>query len=332
MPFPSPIYSDVVVAVHGGAGRDISRRDHPPEHEQACLEGLTRALQAGREVILKGGTSREATVTSVCMLEDNPLFNAGRGASLAWDGRAYLDASLMDGGSDTQAAQAGAVSGICTVRNPIALAQAVMERSPYVLLAGDGAEEFARYIAHDAGLEMVENAYFVTPGRQAQLAMIHARGENAAPVNTAALPATVLASPPEEMTGTVGAVALDNRKRLCAATSTGGMAGKRWGRVGDSPLIGAGTWADTRCAISATGHGEYFIRAAVAHDIAARVRYQQLPAHEAADQVLQELLALNGDGGGIVLDSAGRCALPYNTPAMYRGCITRSGNIFTAIF
>lgn len=332
MPFPSRVYSDVVVAVHGGAGRDISRRDHPPAREQACLDGLARALIAGRNIILSGGDARLATVASVRVLEDDPLFNAGRGASLAWDGRAYLDASLMDGGTETEPAQAGAVSGLMHVQNPIVLAQAVMERSPYVLLAGDGAEEFARVVARDAGIAFVRNDYFVTEGRQAQLAAIHARGENAPPLNTAALPASLPDVPPEEMTGTVGAVAVDERGRLCAATSTGGMAGKRYGRVGDSPLIGAGTWADTRCAVSATGHGEFFIRASVAHDIAARVRYTGVSPAQAADAVLQELLALDGDGGVIVLDNQGQCALPYNTPAMYRGCITQSGEIFTAIF
>jgi beta-aspartyl-peptidase (threonine type) len=250
-------------------------------------------------------------------MEDDPYFNAARGASLSHAGLVELDASIMDG----KTGGAGAVAGVTMVKNPVTLARAVMERSPYVMLVGEGAEEFAR----EHGLELVENAYFVTPERRAQHERLVRQGAGA--VNTAALPA-------DGKLGTVGAVARDAAGNLAAATSTGGMAGKRFGRVGDSPIIGAGTWAENAtCAVSATGHGEFFIRRAVAHDIAARIAYAgQRVADAAGEVVLRKLAAIGGEGGVIALDAVGNAALPFNTPGMYRGFVTDDGTIHTAIF
>lgn len=293
---------------------------------------MEQALRAGYTVLKENGTALDAVEAAVRVLEDNPLFNAGRGASLGWNGDAELDASLMD-----SAGRAGAIAGVRTVRNPVTLARAVMERSPYVFLVGPGAEEFAQSVAEDANIELVTNDYFMTPGRQAQWKALRARGGNFGTMNTAALPVDIdlpdPAQPADGKMGTVGAVARDVNGNLAAATSTGGMAVKRYGRIGDSPVIGAGTWADTRCAISATGHGEFFIRGAVAHDIAARVAYGNAPLPDAARVVvLEHLAAQNADGGLIALGVDGVCVLPFNTPAMYRGCIAADGTVFTAIF
>jgi len=306
----------VVLAIHGGAGRDIRREEHSPEREAIYRVGLEAALRAGFNVLTSGGSAVDAVEAAVRAMEDDPYFNAARGASLSHAGIVEMDASLMDGRGG-----AGAVASVTTVRNPVTLARAVMEQSPYVMLVGEGAEEFAR----ERGLVLVENAYFVTPERRAQHDRLMRQGGGL--VNTAALPA-------DGKFGTVGAVARDAAGNLAAATSTGGMAGKRYGRVGDSPIIGAGTWADNAtCAVSATGHGEYFIRNAVAHDIAARIAYGgQTVAAAAEEVVLHKLAALGGDGGVIALDARGNAALPFNTPGMYRGYVTEPGAVHVAIF
>jgi beta-aspartyl-peptidase (threonine type) len=297
------------IAVHGGAG-DIPPAELTPEREAACHAGLERALRAGQRVLDAGGASLDAVVAAVQVLEDDPLFNAGHGAVIAANGSCELDAALMDG----RDLRAGAVTGVRHVRNPIALARLVMERSPHVMLAGPGAEEFAL----EQGLLPVPNRHFVTERRQRELA--------------SALAATA-GQHRESLMGTVGAVALDANGDLAAATSTGGMTGKRWGRVGDSPVIGAGTYAaNDCCAVSATGHGEYFIRATVAHEIASLMRYAGMDARAAADRVVHvQLRQMGGEGGVIVVGRDGSIAMPFNSRGMLRGSIDAQGVLTTAI-
>jgi L-asparaginase / beta-aspartyl-peptidase len=298
------------IAIHGGAGT-LSGSKTSPEHDRAYREGLSAALDAGYSVLERGGSSLDGAIAAVCVLEDDPLFNAGRGAVLTRDGLAELDASVMDGGT----LGAGAVTGLRHVKNPIALARLVMERSPHVMLVGEGAEEFARL----QGVEMVSNEYFRTPVRQAQLHRL--------------LGGTTEKENDLIAFGTVGAVALDSSGNLAAATSTGGMTGKRWGRVGDSPIIGAGTYADNAsCAVSATGHGEYFIRAAVAHDICAQVEYLELPLEQAVANVLGKMKDLGGNGGVIAIDARGEVVLDFNSEGMFRGVRTSDGRDEVAIY
>jgi len=297
------------IAVHGGAG-DIPPAELTPEREAAYRAGLERALRAGQVILDAGGPSLDAVVAAVQVLEDDPLFNAGRGAVIAANGICELDAALMDG----RDLRAGAVTGVRHVRSPIGLARLVMDRSAHVMLAGPGAEEFAL----EQGLEPVPNRYFVTERRQRELA--------------AAL-VTEADGYRESLMGTVGAVALDTDGNLAAATSTGGTTGKRWGRVGDSPIIGAGTYAaNDCCAVSATGHGEFFIRATVAHEIAALVRYAGLDAKAAADRVVHEQLRrMGGSGGVIVVGRDGTIAMPFNSRGMLRGSVDAHGRLTTAI-
>jgi len=297
------------IAVHGGAG-DIPPAELTPEREAAYRAGLERALLAGQAILAAGGPSLDAVVAAVQVLEDDPLFNAGRGAVIAANGICELDAALMDG----RDLRAGAVTGVRHVRSPIGLARLVMDRSAHVMLAGPGAEEFAL----EQGLEPVPNRYFVTERRQRELA--------------AAL-VTEADGYRESLMGTVGAVALDADGNLAAATSTGGTTGKRWGRVGDSPIIGAGTYAaNDCCAVSATGHGEFFIRATVAHEIAALVRYAGLDVTAAADRVVHEQLRrMGGSGGVIVVGRDGTLAMPFNSRGMLRGSIDVQGRLTTAI-
>ena len=297
------------IAVHGGAGT-LAPGDLTPDNQRAYRTGLERALRAGFAVLAAGGPGLEAVVAAVQALEDDPLFNAGRGAVLAANGQHELDAALMDG----RDLRAGAVTGLRHVRSPIELARLVMERSPHVLLAGAGAEEFAL----EQGLAPVPNTYFTTERRRLELER-QQRGE--------------LASGQESLMGTVGAVALDAQGHLAAATSTGGMTGKRWGRVGDSPIIGAGTYAaDDCCAVSATGHGEYFIRAAVAHEIAALMRYRGLGVVAAADEVvLGQLVRMGGAGGLVAIGRDGSVAMPFNSPGMLRGAMDSRGLFMTGL-
>lgn len=298
------------IAIHGGAGT-LSRRETSAEQEQAYAEGLSAALDAGYLVLERNGSSLDGVIAAVSALEDNPLFNAGRGAVLNRDGLAELDASVMDGGT----LGAGAVTGLRHVKNPIALARLVMDRSPHVMLVGEGAEEFARL----QGVELVSNEYFRTPVRQQQLHRLLGGFEDKENDLVAF--------------GTVGAVALDSRGHVAAATSTGGMMGKRWGRVGDSPIIGAGTYAsNASCAVSATGHGEYFIRSAVAHDICAQVEYLRIPVAQAAAQVLAKMKALGGNGGVIAIDTRGEIALEFNSEGMFRGARGSNGRNEVAIY
>jgi L-asparaginase / beta-aspartyl-peptidase len=286
------------IAIHGGAGT-LPRADMSSEAEQRYRSGLSAAIDAGYALLQAGGTSVDAVTRAVVLLEDNPLFNAGRGAVFSLDGRNELDAAIMDGSN----LHAGAVCGLTRIKNPIELARAVMEQSEHVMLAGAGAEEFAA----SRGFAFVPPSYFHTPERWQQLERI--RGGD-----------TALSALTISHVGTVGAVALDDSGRLAAATSTGGMTGKRYQRIGDSPIIGAGTYADNRsCAVSATGHGEVFIRAAVAHDICSRVRFGGRSLAQAVREVvLGELPAMHGEGGVVAIDAHGQISMEFNSEGMFR--------------
>jgi len=305
----------LAIAIHGGAGT-LSRHETTAGQEQDYLEGLESALDAGYSRLESGGSSLDAVTAAVTVLEDNPLFNAGCGAVLTRDGLVELDASIMDGGS----LAAGAVTGIRHIRNPIALARRVMEQSPHVMLVGEGAEEFAR----SQGIEFVSNEYFRTPIRQKQLHRL---------LQGAAEKENDLAAHLSDGLGTVGAVAVDGRGNVAAATSTGGMTGKRWGRVGDSPIIGAGTYANNAgCAVSATGHGEYFIRAVVAHDISAQMQYAKAPLDEAVRNTLARMKTLGGNGGVIAVTGSGEIVLDFSSEGMFRGARDSAGRREVAIY
>jgi len=286
------------MAIHGGAGT-LPRAEMSGEAERQYRAGLLEAIDAGYAVLHDGGTSLDAVTRAVVLLEDNPLFNAGRGSVFTLDGRNELDASIMEG----RTLKAGAVCGLTRIRNPVELARAVMEKSEHVMLAGAGAEEFAS----SQGFSFVPHSYFHTAARWAQLERIRG-GEIGLSGHTIS------------HVGTVGAVALDTFGHLAAATSTGGMTGKRFQRIGDSPVIGAGTYADDRsCAVSATGHGEIFVRAAVAHDICARMRFGGRGVVEAVREVIfEELPALGGEGGVIAIDAQGEMAMEFNSEGMFR--------------
>jgi beta-aspartyl-peptidase (threonine type) len=300
------------LVIHGGAGT-LSRETITAETDAAIRADLNRALDAGAAVLSEGGASLDAVVAAVKLLEDSPYFNAGKGAVFTHEGHNELDASIMDGATR----RAGAVAGLRTVRNPIDLARAVMEQSPHVMLMGEGAERFAR----ERGIEQVDPGYFRTEQRWNQLQSVLEREKAQASIT------------PSTYFGTVGAVALDQAGRIAAATSTGGMVNKRWGRVGDAPIIGAGTYADDGCGVSATGWGEYFIRLSVAHDICARMRYGQQSLAVAADKVLlEDVPKLGGDGGVIAMDGSGAIRMPFSTAGMYRGWITVDGQRGVAIF
>lgn len=292
----------------------------PPRREQEFRAGLTAALDAGGKVLGRGGTSLDAVGAAVEVLEDSPLFNAGRGAVLNSAGEVELDAAVMDGAN----LKAGAVAGVRHVKNPIRLARRVMDFSEYVLLSGAGAEAFAR----DQGWEMVPQEYFITEHRKAQLARIQC--EQAAGRSHRSPWKHERAT---DRFGTVGAVALDRRGNLAAATSTGGIANKEPGRVGDTPLIGAGTYADNAtCAVSATGEGEFFIRAVAAHEIAALMAHKGLTLRAAASRLVRgKLTKLGGEGGVIAVDRAGNIAMPFNSRGMYRGCLREGARPFVAI-
>ncbi|WP_082576656.1 MULTISPECIES: isoaspartyl peptidase/L-asparaginase [unclassified Lysobacter] len=308
----------IALVIHGGAGfvpRDaLSEADRKAAHAD-----LNRALDAGYGVLQGGGSALDAVSAVVVVLEDSPIFNAGKGAVFNARGGHELDASIMEG----HTRRAGAVAGVTTIKNPIKLARAVMEHSPHVMLAGAGAEAFADTRAE---IERVPNTYFDTPKRRQQLEK--AQREEAAKGKREANAAV----DPGKYFGTVGAVALDRQGHIAAATSTGGMTNKRYGRVGDSPVIGAGTWADDRCGVSGTGWGEYYIRYNAAHDICARVAYRGDSLQAAADEVINKLIpAAGGDGGAIALDREGHIAMPFNSGSMFRGWVKPDGSRGTAI-
>ena len=302
------------LVIHGGAGV-IERSALTREDERAMRAALNRALDAGNAVLAKGGAALDAVEAAVVVLEESPYFNAGKGAVFNAEGRHELDASMMDG----HTRRAGAVAGVTTVRNPVKLARAVMDHSPHVMLAGVGAEKFADSRPE---IERVPNKWFDTERRRQQLEAAQAKEKAGAAVVEKG-----------KYFGTVGAVALDAQGHIAAATSTGGMTNKRWGRVGDSPVIGAGTWADERCGVSGTGWGEFYIRNAVAHDICARVAYRGDKLVDAAEEVVNRIVPQQGgDGGAIALDRDGNIAMPFNTSGMYRAWIRPDGSRGTAIF
>ena len=289
------------LVVHGGAG-SMGRIEFDSAVESSARSGLDEALKAGAEILSRGGSALDAVEAAARVLEEDPCFNAGRGSVLAHDGHIELDAALMDG----RTRRAGAVAGLRTTRAPISLARHLLEHGPHVFLYGDGADGFAR----QAGFQQVENGWFETAERRRQLDELLAGGGFDEDVKY----------------GTVGAVAVDVDGHVAAATSTGGLTAKRWGRIGDSPLIGAGTYADDRaCAVSATGSGEYFIRAVAAHEVAARVRIGGEPLQQALDGVLADIAALGGTGGLIAVAPSGEAAWGFTTPAMYRGVADKTG-------
>lgn len=298
------------LVIHGGAGV-LEREKMTPERDRETRAALNRALAAGGAILDKGGSALDAVETAVRVLEDDPHFNAGKGAVFTYEGKNELDAAIMDG----RQRQAGAVAGVTATKNPISLARAVMEKSPHVFMAGDGANQFSK----DIGAEQVDPSYFRVEERWRQLQKLKAQG--AAYFDA------------EVKYGTVGAVARDTSGHLAAATSTGGLTGKRWGRIGDAPVIGAGTYADDRaCAVSATGSGEYYIREGVAHEICARMRFLKEGPKAAADAVQAETKALGGDGGVIVVAADGTPAWSFNTPGMYRGMMRARAKPVVAIY
>ncbi|MDI1364195.1 MAG: isoaspartyl peptidase/L-asparaginase, partial [bacterium] len=288
------------LAVHGGSGV-LERGDLTPEKEQAFRASLDAALRAGAKVLEAGGSSLDAVEATVRILEDNPLFNAGKGAVFTAEGRNELDASIMDGAT----LKAGAVAGVTRTRNPISLARAVMEKSPHVMLAREGADQFSQ----EQGLAQVDPSSFRTEERWKQLEAW--RKDHHAALD------------PTHLFGTVGAVALDQAGHLAAATSTGGMTGKRWARIGDTPIIGAGTYArDGVCAVSATGSGEYFIRETAARQVCDRIAWKDEDVQTAADATMASITKIGGDGGLIALDGHGQPAFGMNDLGMYRGAIS----------
>lgn len=311
--------SPTALVIHGGAGV-IERADLSEADERAIRADLDKALDAGNAVLQRGGSALDAVSAAVVVLEESPRFNAGKGAVFNALGKHELDASVMEG----HTRRAGAVASVRTVRSPITLARKVMEHSPHVMLIEDGAEAFADGFKD---IERVDNSWFDTDHRREQLQQAQAREQAEA---AAGADADNLRG---KYFGTVGAVALDKQGHIAAATSTGGMTNKKWGRVGDSPIIGAGTYADARCGVSGTGWGEFFIRAAVAHDICARMAYGGASLQQAADEVIMKVVpALGGDGGAIAIDAKGNIAMPFNTSGMYRGWVNVDGSRGVAIF
>jgi beta-aspartyl-peptidase (threonine type) len=312
------------LVIHGGAGA-IKRSKRNEEREAAYRRVLAQSLTAGYAVLEGGGSSIDAVIAAIVVMEDSPLFNAGKGSVFSHAGRNELEASVMDGSTR----MAGAVAGVTTIRNPIRAAHAVMTKSAHVMLMGQGAEIFAA----EQDLELVDPSYFYTPYRWNQLQKAIAKEsvlrDHDVDGDTSLLDKDV---DRDEKRGTVGAVALDRYGNVAAGTSTGGLTNKRFGRVGDSPIIGAGNYADNRsAAVSATGTGEMFIRTAAAFNTAAQVRLQKRPIAEAADNALTEVAAIGGDGGLIVVDAKGDYAMRFNTSGMYRGTIGNDGIAWVGI-
>ena len=303
-----------VLVIHGGAG--VIRHDMTPAKEKAIRAAMTEALQHGHAELQAGKSAVDAVTAALVVLENDPDFNAGKGAVFTHDGKNELDAAIMDGNT----LNAGSVTGVEHVKNPILLARSVMEKSPYVMLSGAGAEQFAR----EQGIELVDPAYFRTEQRWQQL-------QKALKEDAAKRPHT------DEETakhfGTVGAVALDKQGHLAAGTSTGGMNDKRWGRIGDSPVIGAGTYANAGCAVSGTGWGEFYLRTVAAYEICMKVTQMRVPIKRAAAEVInQEIPSMGGNGGAIALDAQGQISIPFNTDGMYRGWIGADGVPHVAIY
>ena len=311
-----------VLVIHGGAGT-ILKSNMTTEKENAYKAKLTEALKAGYAEIQKGNTSIDAVAASIMIMEDSPLFNAGKGAVFTADGTNALDASIMYGKDKS----AGAIAGVHTIKNPIKTAIAVMQKSEHVMLSGVGAEQFAK----EQNLEIVDPKYFWTKDRWEGLQKLKQKEKSNTnkKVSQNTLPESYEI---DQKFGTVGAVALDKNGNITAGTSTGGMTNKKYGRIGDAPIIGAGTYADSQVGISATGWGEYFIRATAARTIAAKMEYQKKDVKTAAQETIDEIEKMGGDGGLIALDKDGNIAMPFNTAGMYRGAITEKGEIFIEIY
>lgn len=314
-----------IMVIHGGAGT-ILKKNMTPEKEKAYIDALTKALQTGYNVLKSGKPSLDAVEETVRIMEDSPLFNAGKGAVFTNEGKNELDAAIMDGKS----LAAGSVAGVTAIRNPISAARAVMEKSEHVMMVGSGAEKFAK----EAGLEIVDPKYFYTEGAWNALQKIKKADSLKAELNRGNKKGIKIGAENNDYKfGTVGAVALDNNGNLAAATSTGGMTNKKYGRVGDAPIIGSGTYANKTVGISCTGWGEYFIRNVVAYDVAAMMEYKGLSVNDAATEVIMKKVpALGGDGGLIALDKNGNVSMPFNTDGMYRGTVTRDGKIEVLIY
>ena len=313
----APEKQDYALAIHGGAGT-ILRKNMTPEKEKAYREKLEEALAVGEKILKEGGSSMDAVTQTIMVMENSPLFNAGKGAVFTNEGKNELDASFMEG----KEMNAGAVGGLTNVKNPILAARAVMENSDHVLLTGKGAETFSK----EQNLEIIDPKYFYTERRWESL-------------QRAIKSEKVELSEDEDKDGdrkhgTVGCVALDKNGNLAAGTSTGGMTNKRYNRFGDVPIIGAGTYANNNtCAVSCTGHGEYFIRWAVAHDISAMMEYKGVDLKTASEAVINEkLVKVEGSGGAICVDKYGNVSLPFNTAGMYRGFVKANGEKGVAIF
>jgi L-asparaginase / beta-aspartyl-peptidase len=303
-----------MLVIHGGAGT-ITRAKLTPEREREYRAKLEEVLRTGHSILTKGGSSLDAVEACIKIMEDSPLFNAGKGSVFTADGRNEMDASIMNG----RTKQAGAVTAVSIIKNPISAARAVMEKSKHVLLAGRGAEIFATRM----GLEIVDPSYFWTERRWKELQDELLKEQQQPPK----------AELGEVKFGTVGVLALDKNGDLAAGTSTGGRTNKQFGRVGDTPIIGAGNYADNAtCAVSGTGHGEFFIRGVVAYDVAAIMKYRGLGVQQAADMVVQQLGEIKGEGGLIALDAKGNFAMPFNTEGMYRGWIGADGVPHVAIY
>jgi beta-aspartyl-peptidase (threonine type) len=319
------------IVVHGGAGV-IERASMKPETEAAYRTSMKQATEAGAKVLDSGGSALDAIEATIHILEDDPLFNAGRGAVFTAEGKNELDAALMDGSN----LKAGAIAGVTRTRHPISLARAVMDKSPHVMLVGAGADSFAASV----GLEQVDPSFFFTERRWQSLARqlkkegkpIPPRPAGAPPAPSA--PVAEIESPDAHKYGTVGVVALDKQGNIAAGTSTGGTQAKQWGRVGDSPIIGAGTYANNQsCAVSGTGTGEYFIRLGVAREVCNLVYFRSMTLQQAADQVIhKELDAIHGDGGLIAITPDGQLAWSFNTPGMYRAKLAEGGKLEIGIY
>lgn len=307
--------------IHGGAGV-IRRGSLTPEREKEYRAKLEEALLAGYKALQEGKSSLDAVETAIRIMEDSPLFNAGKGAVFTADGKNELDSSIMDG----KTLAAGAAAGLRHVKNPITLARAVMEKSPHVMMTGDGAEKFAK----EKGIDIVDEKYFFTQDRWDSLQRILKQEKEKSQEKKVS---AIVAEEPYNKFGTVGAIALDKSGNLAAGTSTGGMTNKKYGRVGDAPIIGAGTYANNEtCAVSATGWGEYFIRLSVARDISALMEYRALPVQQAADNVISKVGKLGGDGGVIAMDKFGNIGISFNSEGMYRAYINAEGKPIVEIY
>lgn len=310
-----------VLVIHGGAGT-ILKSNMTAKQEDEYKAKLTEALKAGYAEIQKGNSSVDAVAASIMIMEDSPLFNAGKGAVFTAEGTNELDASIMYGKDKS----AGAIAGVHTIKNPITAAIAVMQKSEHVMLSGVGAEEFAK----EQKLDIVDPSYFWTKNRWEGLQKLKQKEKTTTKeVSQSTLPESYEI---DQKFGTVGAVALDKSGNIAAGTSTGGMTNKKYGRIGDAPIIGAGTYANSQVGISATGWGEYFIRATAARTIAAKMEYQNKNIQTATQETIDEIGKMGGDGGVIALDKNGNIAMPFNTAGMYRGAITEDGEVMIEIY